>query len=408
MGFLSRLRGAERKEVALSDVLNPMLRMLLGYRESRSGRSINWETALEVTTVLACVQVLANGVSQVPWKVYRSGPGGQGSVPAKEHPLYRVLYRRPNPWQTSFQFRQTLVFHRALTGNAFVFVNRVNGEVRELIPIEPGRVEVKRNRDLSLRYTVTSDRGARQEFPQSAVWHLRGPSWNSWLGLEPVKLAREAIDLALATESAHADLHRNGVQTTGIYSVEGNLNEQQYTQLSAWIHKHIGGDNRFKPMVLDRKGTWQPITMTGVDAQHVETRRHQIEQLCSAFNVRPIMIGFPADMAARAAVESLSIMHAVHTIGPWHEDIDQSADVNLIGEDEEVFTKLNTKALMRADDAGRSTYYSKALGSGGSDGWMTPNEIRALEDMNPIEGGDVLPRRQEKGPAEAPPAKEPD
>jgi phage portal protein BeeE len=179
--------------------------------ESKSGIPINWRSALDVTTVLGCCRVLAEGVSQVPLKVYRPRAGG-GADPATDHWSYDLLYRKPNPWQTSFEFRETIMFHLALCFNAFIFKNVVGSKIKELIPIEPGRVFVTQNSDMTLAYTVTMPQGQQVKLTQKEIWHIRGPSWNSWMGLDAVKMAREAIGLAAALEATQASFHKNNMQ----------------------------------------------------------------------------------------------------------------------------------------------------------------------------------------------------
>ena len=395
MGLIARLLGREQKSVSVLDLIPH----IWGWgREAKSGVTVNWSTALDVTTVFACLQVLANGVSQVPLKLYLPKQGG-GSTPATGHPLYRVLYRRPNRWQTSFEFRQTLVFHRGLCGNFYAFKNVVGGEIKELIPLT-SRVAVKRNRDLSLTYCVTAEDGSQMDFPQEAIWHLRGPSWNSWSGLEVVKLAREAIGLAIATEDAHSLLHRNGGKPGGLYSIEGKLGEEQYKKLSAWIEEKIAGPNAGKDLILDNGAKYTPTMMKGVDAQHLETRRFQVEEICRAFNVKPIMIGHADKTQTYASAEQMFLAHVVHTLSPWYEDLEQSIDVNLLAEDEDTFAKFTVNALLRGASEARANFYSKALGAGGSPAWMTQDEVRGLEDLNPM-GGDaaVLPKPTNVAPA---------
>lgn len=388
MGLIGRLLGREQKSASVLDLIPH----IWGWgREAKSGVTVSWSTALEVTTVFACLQVLANGVSQVPLKLYLPKDGG-GSTPAVAHPLYKILYRRPNRWQTSFEFRQTLVFHRGLCGNFYAFKNVVGGEIKELIPLT-SRVAVRRTPDLSLIYTVTAQDGSQMDFPQETIWHLRGPSWNSWMGLEPVKLAREAIGLAISTEDAHSRLHRNGGKPGGLYSVVGKLGEDQYNKLSKWIEDKVGGPNAGKDLILDNDAKYTPTMMKGVDMQHLETRRFQIEEICRAFNVKPIMIGHADKTQTYASAEQMFLAHVVHTLSPWYEDLEQSIDVKLLSEDDAAFAKFTVNALLRGASADRATFYSKALGAGGSPAWMTQDEVRGLEDLNPM-GGDaaVLPK----------------
>lgn len=378
--------GFDRKSAMTLDQLPGFLR----WPASKTGITVGWSEALHVTTVLACVSRVADGVAMAPWKVFKPLKGG-GAEPDVSNPIYRLLYRRPNRWQTSFEFRQTLIFHRMLCGNAFVLKSFVGGRLYELIPIEPQRVAVHRRPDLSMTYSITGDDGSQREFAANMVWHLRGPSWNSWMGMDPMKLAREAIGLSLATEETHALLHRNGAQTQGIYSVEGKLDKDQHKDLQNWIDAQVGGPNRHKPLILDSGGKYLQTTMSGVDSQHLETRRHQIEEVCRGLNVRPIMVMHSAKEATFASSEQMFLAHVVHTLNPWWEEISQSADVNLLDPESDSYTKFNAGILLHGSMDAEASYFAAALGSGGTRGWYTQNEVRALKEMNPLPGGDELP-----------------
>lgn len=395
---------------ALADVFERKAQTLdqlpafLRWPESKTGISVGWSEALHVTTVFACVSRIADGVAMPPWKVYRPLKEG-GAEPDVHHHLYKLLYRRPNRWQTSFEFRQTIVFHRMLCGNAFVFKNYVGGRIYELIPIDPQRVAVIKRSDFTFSYRVTGDDGSQKEFDAKYIWHLRGPSWNSWMGMDPMKLVREACGLALATEETHALLHRNGGQTPGIYSVDRTLTGDQQKQLQGWIDQQIGGANRFKPLILDSGGKYTPTVMTGVDAQHLETRRHQIEEICRFLNVRPIMVMHSAKEATFASSEQMFLAHVVHTLNPWWEEVQQSADVNLFEDGDESYNKFNPGILLRGSMEAEAEYFAKALGAGGAPGWMVRNEVRALKDLNPLPGGDEFPVVTNAPPQPSPPPK---
>lgn len=410
MGFWKRLVGLEEKNVRVltSSDLEKVLRT---GGASRSGAVVNWDTALEVSTVLACTRVIAEGVSQVPFRLYRDVPAGRKA--ATDHPLYRVLYRRPNPWQTSFEFRETMLFHTILTGNGYAFVNRVgrDREVRELIPIEPGRVRVEQQSDYSLVYWVTGRDGSRQDFGQDAIWHLRGPSWNSWLGLDATRLARNAIGLSITLEEGQSDFQRNGARTSGVLSVKATMGPEKFVFLSAWLDKHLpGGERAGKPMIADQDADYKSMSMTGVDQQLLETRKHQIEEICREFRVMPIMIGQSDKAATYASAEQMFLAHVVHTLMPWYDRIEQSADVNLLT-DQEIkegyYAKFTPNALMRGAAKDRAEFYSKALGSGGAKGWMTQNDVRALEELDKSDDpkADELPQPPVAAPAKPDPAK---
>lgn len=392
MGILDWLpsRKVEAKGVAFSQDWQEYFAMT----QPKAGVSVNWQTALDVSVVYACIRAIANGISQVPLRVMRELPDGKGWEPAPEHSLYKVLNRKPNRWQTSFAMRETMILHLCLTGDAFFYKNMVRDRVRELIPIDPGCVAITRNRDLSLTYTVSSPDGTTQDFPQSLIWHVRGPSWDTWKGLNPVRLARETIGLTIATENTQAELHANGVQMAGTYSTDAKLDPEKYKQIQAWIAAQVGGANRHKPFVIDSGFKWTQQAMSGVDAQHLETRKFQVEQICHAFGVFPPMIGHAGQSMTFASAEQVFQAHVVHTLAPWVQRLEQSIDNDLLDgpEDEGYEAHFNMNSLQRGAFKDRHEGYAKALGSGGSPAWMTPNEIRALEDMNPIDGGDELPK----------------
>ncbi len=395
MSFWSRFLPQPSQKDGLGSETLHLLREIYGGRESKSGLSINWQNALEVTTALACARVLAEGVAQVPLKLYRQNADGRGGEEAKDHPLFDVLYRKPNDWQTSFAFRETMMLHLVMCGNFFAYKVRVRGTVRELIPFSPGSVSVKQLPDLSLAYTVNSPGESSKTFGADQIWHVRGPSWNSWMGLEPVKLAREALGLALATEEHHSRMHANSAMPSGIFSVEGNLNDAEHKRLTAWIDQKMAGlRNVGKPFVLDRGAKWLDQQVKGVDTQHLETRRYQVEEICRAFRVMPIMVGHSDKTATYASAEQMFLAHVMYSLLPWGTRIEQAIGTDLldVSRDVGVVAKFNWNGLQRGAFKDRTDSYSKALGAGGSPAWMTPNEVRALEEMNPIDGGDELPK----------------
>lgn len=409
MGFWKRMFGLEAKSEITSS-LDLFREIYGGGRQSHAGKLVNLETTLEDDTAYACMRVISEGVSQVPWHLFREKDNRKS---VSDDPLDYLLYRQPNPWQTSYEFRETLMLHLLVAGNAYVFVNRIGSkrEIRELVPLEPRRVSVKRNTDYTLEYTVTSDDGDRRVFGRDAIWHLRGPSWNSWSGLDAVKMARNAIGLSASLEQGQSEFQKNGARVTGIVSVKDKLDKDQFELLSNWIAKHqIGQERSHLPLIIDREGKYQPTAMTGVDQQLIETRKHQVESICRRFRVMPLMVGHPADMAARAATESIFLQHVVHTLMPWYQRLEQSADVNLLTDEQRrdgFFTKLNPNALMRGAAKDRAEYYSKALGSGGTKGWMTQNNVRDLEDMDRSDDpkADELPQpitKQVDPPADTP------
>lgn len=355
---------------------------------TKTGQSVNLKTAIQVSTVVACTRVIAEGLAQVPLKLYRQNNDGNIRVPASEHPLYDLLRTKPNSWQTSFEFRETMGWHVVLTGNFFCFKNIVLGKLRELIPLEPGSVKVIREDDYSLTYEVTYPDNRKQRFPQEVIWHVRGASLNSWMGLEAVQIARDAIGLAMATEEQHASMHKNGVQSTGIYSVDGKLTHEQHKDLTKWLEDDYGGSrNGGKPMIIDMGAKFLSTSMTGVDAQHLETRKYQIEEICRFFRVMPIMVGYSDKAATYASAEQMFLSHVVHTLSPWYQRIEQSIDANLLTEKDRangVYSKFVEEGLLRGDSKTTSEFLQRLT----MNGIMTRNEARAKLDLNPLDGLD--------------------
>jgi HK97 family phage portal protein len=356
-----------------------------GSATSITGKAVTWKNALEVSTVLACARVLIEGVAQIPFRPYLEDATGR--VIAKSHYLYRVIVLRPNGWQSGYEFIETVMLHLVMTHNAFVFMNKVGirREIRELIPIEPGRVTVKQLDDLSLEYHITGKSGAVQVFKADAIWHLRGPSWNGWLGLDATRLARNAIGLTMAIEQGQAEFHENGAKTSGLLSVKETLAPDKFVFLAAWLDKHLpGGERAQKPLVLDQEGKYTPFNMSGVDAQTVETRKLQVEEICRQFRVMPIMVGAVAT-PTYASAEQMFIAHVVHTLAPWYERIERSANINLLSEEDLAagyYLKFTPNALMRGAAKDRADFYAKALGTGGGKPWMTQNEVRGFEELD--------------------------
>lgn len=380
MGFLSRAV-AEQKSYGTLDLFRELYS---GGRVSTSGRTVNVNTAIEVSAVFACNRVIGNGMAQVPLKLMRESADGKTKLPAKDHALYKILASKPNRWQTSFQWRQMVSWHVELCGNHFSFINRVFGKVMELFPLAPGSVEVVDLGYGEYEYKVTAPNGSQKVYPAESILHLRGPSWDGAIGLDVVRIAREAIGLSLASEQSAASLHKNGVQSTGVYSVDGTLNPEQQEKLSSWVNKHFAGaENAGKPLILDRAAKWVSTQMSGIDAQALETRRNQIEEVCRFHGVQPIMAGYSGDKAATyASAEQMFLAHMQHCLSPRWTNYEQSFDAGLLTEKERdsgLYFNFTEEGMIRG-----SIVDTKDVILGYVNGGIyTPNEGRAYLDLNP-------------------------
>jgi HK97 family phage portal protein len=355
--------------------------VLLGHQNSHSGVSVNINSALKVSTVFACLRVLANGIAQVPLKLYREDAKTEATSPAIDHPVYKLIYRRPNAWMTSFEFRQMTTFHAGLLGVAVSYVGRVRGKPAELIPLVPGTFTLSEAAD----HTPICRLSDGTELGPENLFILRGPTWHCAGDMSAITIAREAIGLAIATEETHGALHANGTMPGGVLSVKGTLDQANRDRLRAsWAQYQGGLRNKFKTAVLDQDATWTPMAATGVDNQHIETRRFQIEEICRHFGVFPQMIGHTDKTATFASAEAFFLAHVVHSLNPWVENWEQSLARDLFPKEDDLFAKFSLQGLLRGDNKTRAEFYTAGI----VNGWMTRNEARRLEDLNPLDGLD--------------------
>jgi HK97 family phage portal protein len=284
---------------------------------------------------------------------------------------------------TSFEFRQVMMFHAVLLGNGCAYIGRIRGAPRELIPLVPGSYTIAQAADYTLTYRVTDLGGHTTMLPREDVFHLRGPSWTGTAGLDALQVAREAVGLAIATEQTHAALHANGTQPGGVLSVKGSLDDAARARLKeAWTQYQGGLQNRFKTAVLDMDSTWTPLAMKGVDSEHLDTRRFQIEEICRDLKVFPQMVGYADKTATFASAEAFFLAHVIHTLAPWIENWEQSLARDLFPDEDNIVAKFSLQGLLRGDNTARANFYA----SGITNGWLTRNEARRFEDLNPIDG----------------------
>lgn len=363
---------------------------LLEQMASKSGVRVTWETALQASTAFSCARVIADGIAQIPLKLYRS-EGNGGATPATDHPLYHVVHSIANPWLTSYEWRETMGMHLAIANRSYAYINRV-GTVRaqsiELLPLAPQQVRTERADDMSTRYFVNFTGKQEEEVPAERMLHLRGPSWNGWEGLDGVKLARDAIGLALATEEHGSRLFKNGATVGGILTTDANLNPEAAKGLRAsWEAAQSGLANAYKTAVLWGGLKWSPRGMPNDQAQWIEVRRFQVAEVCRFYRVLPIIIGEADKTATYASSEQMFLAHVLHTMQPWYRRIEDRLYLQLLTPQEReagYFFRFNMAGLLRGAHRDRAEYY-RILHDLGA---LNANEIRGLEEMNPYDGGD--------------------
>lgn len=401
MSWLRRLLKSTDSAITSLD----LWKLVYGSRESSSGKPITIDTAFQTTVIYAICRCIAEGVSQIPFRLMQEKDGKRKNLSST--PLGMLVSARPNSLQTSFEWRETTMFHLLMMNNAYMFVGRVGiaREPRFIRPILPGSVRVKLEADNeTVRYFVRGQNGAEIEFPAESIWHIRGPSWAPHIGMDVLKVIGNALGLASKIEDNQAAMNKNGLQAAGVLSFDNKLSEAQYKFLAAWLDKHQPEGERFnKPMILDQGGEWTQTQMTGVDAQLLETRRYQVEELCRPFRIMPLMIGYSDKTATYASAEQMFIAHVVHCLAPWYQRLEESANKNLLTEDQVkqgMYFKFFPDGLLRGDIASRYSSYAKALGSGGGRAWLTVNEVRAFQDLDAVEGGDKIPEPIKPAPGQ--------
>lgn len=369
--------------------------MFLGGRDSRAGVVVDEATAFQVSSILCAARIVAQGLAQVPLKLFEEVDEDNRVVrkTARTHPVYRLLAEQPNEHQTAFTFRETLLLHAVLTGNGYAFINRRDDQtVRELWPMAPDEVTCAYKHDTrEVRYELTSG-GRTTSIPSKDVLHLHGPSWNGFSGLRALELAREAIGLSVALERGHGELYSKGGRPSGILAKEGDLSAEAREHVAESWHERFGPGGDGGIAVLDGDWSFSPLSMTAVDAQYIETRRFQLEEIARFMVIFPQML-MQADKPTYASVEQFFIAHVVHTLDPWMDRLEQEIKRSVIGyegNNQNVYPRHAREGLLRGAVRDRFEAYGKALGSGGHAPIMTVNEIRALENLNPMDGGDAL------------------
>lgn len=382
MKLLDRILGRKATELTYDQVA----KLIDGGGSLRlgGGTVVNQKTALQVATVLACVRVIADGCATPRLSVYRDDKDGRRQL-ATNIPEYRLLARRPNQWQTSFEWRRMMTMHAAMEGTGLsIKVKGDNRRVRELIPVEPGHWSVEKRGRYELVYRCWDEFGLIGEFSDEDVFLVNGLQWEWHRTLKPVQLARQVLGLTMAAERSQTLQHQNGLRPSGVYSVDGNLNEEQHGRLTRWIDRNYSGANAGKPLVLDRAAKWISLASSSKEAEHVETRRLQIEEVCRQWGVFPIMIGHSDKAATFASSEAFFAAHLKHTLAPWHEAWNQRMDETLLDGEGPLWTEFDTRYLTAGAMKDRAVW-ARTMAELGI---YTRNELRDEEGKDPLTGLD--------------------
>lgn len=366
------------------------------FGNTSAGKPVNEHTAMQMTAVYSCVRILSETLAGLPLHVYRYNDSG-GKEKYLKHPLYKLLHDEPNPEMTSFAFRETLMSHLLLWGNAYAqIIRNARGEVIALYPLMPNKMTVDRDSKgrLFYLYSRTSDDAAtlgedsQVYLAPSEVLHIPGLGFDGLIGYSPIAMAKNAVGLAIATEEYGAKFFANGAAPGGVLEHPGTIKDPQKVKES-WNAAYQGSQNAHRVAVLEEGMKYQPIGISPEQAQFLETRKFQINEIARIFRVPPHMLA-DLEKSSFSNIEQQSLEFVKYTLDPWVVRWEQSMCRALLMESEKpiVFIKFNVDGLLRGDYVSRMSGYATAR----QNGWMSANDIRELENLDRIPaefGGDL-------------------
>ena len=358
---------------------------------SASGKPVTERSAMQMTAVYSCVRILAEAVAGLPIHLYRYTEDG-GKEKALDHPLYRLLHDEPNPEMSSFVFRETLMTHLLLWGNAYAQVIRNGkGEVVALYPLMPNKMTVDRDENGQLYYTYRRSKeeaptmgGSSVTLKPSDVLHIPGLGFDGLVGYSPIAMAKNSIGMAIACEEYGAKFFANGATPGGILEHPGTVKDPQRVR-DSWNSAFGGSANANKVAVLEEGMKYTPISISPEQAQFLETRKFQINEIARIFRVPPHMVG-DLEKSSFSNIEQQSLEFVKYTLDPWVVRWEQSIQRALLTQEEKqkYFVKFNLEGLLRGDYQSRMNGYA----IGRQNGWMSANDIRELENLDRIPGSD--------------------
>ena len=366
------------------------------FGRTTSGKPVNERTAMQTTAVYACVRILAEAVASLPLHVYEYQDDG-GKKLVHDHPLYYLLHDEPNPEMTSFVFRETLMSHLLIWGNAYAQIIRDGaGRVLGLYPLLPDKMDVQRDDRGNIYYVYSRNSDENPMFKEYGdirlkaedVLHIPGLGFDGLIGYSPIAMAKNAVGMTLACEEYGASFFANGANPGGVLEHPGVLKDPSMVRES-WNSVYRGVNNAHKIAVLEEGMKYQQIGIPPEEAQFLETRKFQINEIARLYRIPPHMVG-DLDKSSFSNIEQQSLEFVKYTLDPWVIRWEQSLQRSLLlpGEKGKYFIKLNVDGLLRGDYQSRMNGYAV----GRQNGWFSANDIREMENMNPIpdeQGGNL-------------------
>ncbi|MEM9043507.1 MAG: phage portal protein [Pseudomonadota bacterium] len=354
-------------------------------KETASGVQVTPERAMTLSSVNRAVSIVSGVVATVPVELKRRTSGRVETV--DDGTLSVLLSRRPNRWMKRSVFFRMMNSHMMLRGAGYAMkVRGIEGGrrvVKELVPMHPDRVEPKQLPDLTIVFEYTRPNGSKVVLPASEVLHVMISTFDGVKGVSPIHYAREAIGAGLGVEKHGASMWKNGTNIGSVLHTESTLDNDQVDRLRESLEKFRGAENAFKTLVLEAGLKWEPVGMTASDAQFLENRKFSRTDIAMFFGVPPHMLGdADASDGSGKNLEERSRSFVLYTLEDYFTAWEDAINADLI-EDDSVFAQFKRTALIRGDITARAKWYQGGL----QWGWLSPDEVRAEEGMNPRPDG---------------------
>lgn len=376
-----------RADITESLPMEKFLKLLGGGTKTHAGEFVSTASAMRYSTVMICLRVLSESVASLPCILYKKrGDGGKDR--ATDHPLYRVLHDQPNDWQTAFTYYAGSMVNLATRGNGYAYVERNSkGQTIGLVPLNPDPVTIEQASDWSPIYTVTLPDNTRAKLKSRQVHHIVGPLPKGYVGQSMIALAKEPIGLGIAAEHFGANLFGNGARPSGVLTHPKSIGPAAVDTLrEQFAEKYSGIDNSAKPLLLEEGMAWVALSIKPDEAQFLETRKFQRSEIAGIFRVPAHLVG-DLEKATFSNIEHQTLDFVVHSLRPWLKLWEQSINKDLLTEQERAdgyFCEFLIDDLLRGDFKTRMEGMALQI----QNGMLSPNEARAIENMNRREDGE--------------------